>query len=367
MRTDNTFDHLLSTIGLASVLLFASTVPGEKIEIINAVASSVQDNHAQYSVDQLKPGMAIDGNETTTRWASQWYDPQWIYFDLGSPKTFNHITIFWETAYGESYEIQVSDDAENWKTIFEERDGDGGVDVAGFSAQSARYIRLYGVGRGTQFGYSILEFKVENKLEKEIKKKPYGKKGLYIMMNGTYDMVIGPDFNGLVTLTSLTDTFAIPDIKSSIGFNVVLGLRFSALALESSYGRSMHNVSIGGTNGEAIQNSVHLDIKYYFLDTTRTQPYLLMGIGSHWLTVKRASEAIFSPGKIGDAVYYGTGLNLGAGFAYLPHPSISISAGIIYRLIRYQSISGVLTEGGALPENLDGSRIHFNLGASFTI
>ncbi|MBN1384591.1 MAG: discoidin domain-containing protein, partial [Elusimicrobia bacterium] len=112
-----------------------------------------------------------DGN-IETRWASASSDPQWIYFDLGIIKQFNLITIQWETAYGKEYEIQISNNAQNWKTVFKENNGDGYKDKIFTGEQRARYIRLYGIKRGTEWGYSIYEFKIE--YDNEIPLKPSG-------------------------------------------------------------------------------------------------------------------------------------------------------------------------------------------------
>ena len=102
---------------------------------------------------------AFDGN-WSTRWASQSSDPQWIEADYGSPKVISGVTIVWETAYGRSYKIQVSDDEKNWTDVYSTTTGDGGQDVIAFSPVTARYLRLYGTERGTAWGYSIWEMAV---------------------------------------------------------------------------------------------------------------------------------------------------------------------------------------------------------------
>jgi len=50
---------------------------------------------------------------------------QWIYIDFITQKTFSTITLNWETAYGKSYKIQVSNDAVNWTDIYSTTTGDG--------------------------------------------------------------------------------------------------------------------------------------------------------------------------------------------------------------------------------------------------
>lgn len=109
--------------------------------------------------EDLASANATDGN-TYTRWASEWSDPQWIYADLGENFVVNEVKLSWEIAYGKSYNIQVSNDAANWTTVYSTTTGDGGIDDITFAATSARYVRMYGTARGTAYGYSLCEFEV---------------------------------------------------------------------------------------------------------------------------------------------------------------------------------------------------------------
>ena len=101
---------------------------------------------------------AVDGN-TGTRWSSAFSDPQWIYVDLGATHTISSVTLNWEAAFGRSFQIQTSNDATNWTTIFSTTTGTGGVQNLNVSG-SGRYVRMNGTARGTQYGYSLWEFQV---------------------------------------------------------------------------------------------------------------------------------------------------------------------------------------------------------------
>ncbi|MEJ2738111.1 MAG: glycoside hydrolase family 3 C-terminal domain-containing protein, partial [Anaerolineae bacterium] len=70
---------------------------------------------------------AVDG-DLNTRWSSQFSDPQWIYFDLGARVKIERVILHWETAFGEAYQIQISDDAINWTDLYSTTAGDGEVD-----------------------------------------------------------------------------------------------------------------------------------------------------------------------------------------------------------------------------------------------
>lgn len=102
---------------------------------------------------------AVDGN-SSTRWSSQYSDPQWISVDLGSNTAINRVRLNWEAAYGKSYEIQTSIDNNTWTTVYSTRNGDGGIDDISFHKTDARYVRMYGTERGTHYGYSLWGFEV---------------------------------------------------------------------------------------------------------------------------------------------------------------------------------------------------------------
>ncbi|MER7554729.1 discoidin domain-containing protein, partial [Streptomyces anulatus] len=106
--------------------------------------------------ENFRPDRAVDG-DTGTRWASEWKDDQWLRIDLGSAKPVGRVTVDWEKAYAKSYSIELSTDGSNWKTVWSTEVGDGGLDTARFATSQARYVRVKGLTRGTQWGYSLRE------------------------------------------------------------------------------------------------------------------------------------------------------------------------------------------------------------------
>lgn len=108
---------------------------------------------------------AVDGNPNT-RWSSNYgpgvgYDQEWMYVDLLASYDVTRLVLDWEAAFGSGYDIQVSHDAVQWHTVFEERNGTGGVDEIVLDEPApARYVRMQGVERGTQWGYSLWAFEV---------------------------------------------------------------------------------------------------------------------------------------------------------------------------------------------------------------
>ncbi|HMB94356.1 MAG TPA: discoidin domain-containing protein, partial [Rhodothermales bacterium] len=118
--------------------------------------------------DPLPADLAFDGNPNT-RWSSEWQedladddpDDEWIYVDLGLVLDVERIVLAWEAAYGEAYNLDVSFDGRIWTTIHEQRSGNGGTEEITFTDPPAgRFVRMQGLERGSEYGYSLWEMEV---------------------------------------------------------------------------------------------------------------------------------------------------------------------------------------------------------------
>ena len=105
---------------------------------------------------------AIDGN-TGTRWETPASDPQWICVNFGARKKFNTVQLVHEGAYIKTYDIQISDDGENFTTIKHVSETLTGFPYEqtielGFD-YAAQYLRINGTERGSGYGYSLWELR----------------------------------------------------------------------------------------------------------------------------------------------------------------------------------------------------------------
>ncbi|GGF91945.1 hypothetical protein GCM10010912_41170 [Paenibacillus albidus] len=128
--------------------------PRNNLALGKAAAVSAND-----STVETAP-LAFDGNLSTRAGTKRGVDPGWIQVDLGGLRTLNEVQLFWEAAYGKSYQIQVSGDAANWTPVYSTTSGQGGWETITFNPVQARYVRMYGTERATQYGYSLWEFEV---------------------------------------------------------------------------------------------------------------------------------------------------------------------------------------------------------------
>jgi len=125
------------------------TKPGVDIKPVTATSSALENNGNPAT-------NAIDGN-TSTRWASAFEDGAWIQFDFGVTTPVGYMKLMWENAYGKQYNLLTSDDGQKWTQIRTVTNGQGGTEEFYNLGVNARYIRLQGVARATQYGYSLFE------------------------------------------------------------------------------------------------------------------------------------------------------------------------------------------------------------------
>ncbi|MFD4688828.1 discoidin domain-containing protein [Streptomyces sp. NPDC058463] len=143
-------------IDTKSVKVVAPPVDGTNVALNKTTTAS--SSQASYGDCPCPAALATDG-KTETRWASDWSDPQWIQVDLGAPTAFRKIQLVWDPAYAKSYDVQVSDDGTNWRTIHTTTAGNGDIDTID-APTTARHVRLQLKARGTDWGYSLHEFGV---------------------------------------------------------------------------------------------------------------------------------------------------------------------------------------------------------------
>ena len=107
--------------------------------------------------------LVVDGN-TSTRWSSlRNEDENWIMVDLGQYSEINAVSIQWESACSDDYDIQVSSDKNNWITVKDSMaTGSSLLDEYNFDEPVyGRYVRVSShKSRTLKYGISIYEISV---------------------------------------------------------------------------------------------------------------------------------------------------------------------------------------------------------------
>lgn len=114
-------------------------------------------------------GHAAD-SDPLTAWQGGKKAPQWLAADLGRPEMVGAVTVYWTKAYARDYEVQVSADGREWRTVAKatHRDWRGDMDVVRFEPEPARHVRILALGRGTNWGgMSIMELGIFEELPEQ--------------------------------------------------------------------------------------------------------------------------------------------------------------------------------------------------------
>ena len=146
---------------IATSSFLSMEIPAENFALSGTVeASSCSEP------DQLPPEAAIDGDEST-RWSS-WYDKNNVdpteddvtfVIDLGEEKNITTVRLMWEVAAGKDYTVDISKDGVVWTTIADVKDNDVTGEFLEYTCDktAARYVRMHGSARTTEYGFSIWE------------------------------------------------------------------------------------------------------------------------------------------------------------------------------------------------------------------
>ena len=137
----------------------APVIPPGQTACASQALSRVSASASSQESSSYPAANAIDGN-LSTRWSSQFSDPQSLTIDLGQVRYVNRVKLTWETSRSADYDIRVSSDNVNFQTIYTNAHGGGSVDDITTVSTTARYVRMFSRARTTQYGNSLFEMEV---------------------------------------------------------------------------------------------------------------------------------------------------------------------------------------------------------------
>ena len=129
-----------------------------RADLIEKAAGRPAQASSMYS-STYAPGKAVDGS-STTRWSSNFTDNQWWQVDLGSVRKVSKVDLNWEAAYASQYKIQTSTDGTTFTDAAVVSSTGAGLKSTTFADRDARYVRVLGVTRATQYGISFWDARV---------------------------------------------------------------------------------------------------------------------------------------------------------------------------------------------------------------
>jgi hypothetical protein len=199
-----------------------------------------------------------------SRWGSNWAantdkHPEYLYVDLGQPYFIGDVKVSWSDAYASNYEIQTCisspENESNWRTVATVTDGTGGLADITFSNTSARYVRIYCTGQGTQWGYSIKDLGVyTGLLSKTALKAEIAKANALEGSNYTADTWVKLN-NALVAATNVNNDEKVTQSQVD---EALQNLKSAIAALKSATGTPGVNANLA-LNKVAVSSSNEAD------------------------------------------------------------------------------------------------------------
>lgn len=123
-------------------------------------------NRPSTASSQGQPASNAFDADPETRWQSENTDDEYLEVDLGGIFQLSRAIIDWEYAAAQSYEIAVSINGtsypEDYTTVWSKSDGAAGMGsvTSLLYGPFGRYVRMQGLSKTTEWGYSIWEMAV---------------------------------------------------------------------------------------------------------------------------------------------------------------------------------------------------------------
>ncbi len=175
-----TDEGLLPARRLDETIRFATPVCTQHFRIVMEMAGAAHwDVHELQFTDAIGRYVEVmPSREFSSMWISNGGGEQWIYTDLGKCLPIERVQMDWYIAPRKG-QIEISDDARNWKKVAEIADGTTAKAVSG----NARYVRLLLQEPGDAGCYALREMEVLSK--QKVVYTPHAVAG---MRNGRYEL-----------------------------------------------------------------------------------------------------------------------------------------------------------------------------------
>lgn len=158
---------------------------------------------------------AFDGDTSGSRWSVDKirnHAPQWLKVDLGEEMTFNQVRIYWEAAYANGYEIQVSNDNANFTTVYKTEDGQGKAErITLDEPATGRYVRLWCITRPADGwdGISVYELELYRFTSESIVDKAIANLNVPKIVNGDFSVVVSDEDGASISWESDSSLLSI--------------------------------------------------------------------------------------------------------------------------------------------------------------
>ncbi|MGH6944523.1 MAG: discoidin domain-containing protein, partial [Geminicoccaceae bacterium] len=98
---------------------------------------------ASTSAEGTAPEAVLDGDPSTIWHSGAVAEDQWLQFDFQKVREYGGLVIDWaDDDFARAYDVQTSNDGQDWQTAFSVQEGNGGRDYVYMPDAESRYLRL---------------------------------------------------------------------------------------------------------------------------------------------------------------------------------------------------------------------------------
>lgn len=172
-------------IGYATITVTATDLGGKYVSQTFSIMIREENNTSDNKLlnafvtyssneDVIYPQYYANDGNLSTRWSSEYNDNEFICFDMLKEEEIRRIVLWWEWneeekkgAYADAYSIEISNDGQNWDTVFFVKQGQSIKSNIVLRKDNedpivCRYVKLNFSKRATSWGYSLREVEAFN-------------------------------------------------------------------------------------------------------------------------------------------------------------------------------------------------------------
>jgi len=146
------------------------------------------------------------------------------------------------------------------------------------------------------------------------------------------------ELNGHLIFGNDKEVFYVPKLEPGVGFGFNVGRFRKNGQWIFSYQSSIHDASFRGINSQSYARAIGADSRVFLFKYPPIRPFILYGFFFPWMEVKNAAV---KDGQRSAATFSGFGVNIGTGLVINFHPNITLSGGIVYRLLGIAYVKGI--------------------------
>jgi hypothetical protein len=143
--------------------------------------------------------------------------------------------------------------------------------------------------------------------------------------------------------TNYDETIVVPSLNTGDGFAVNCGIEFPAGCLEFDLTSTSHSGDYRGDSLSATYSALDINFKKFIGSSKRIRPYFLIGLSVDTLLIDDGAQDGYTF-EYDDAVFTGTGINLGMGLDLKFNRHMSVKGEVLYRMISYTSVEGIYAD-----------------------